>query len=150
MTMKTRSLGRWWMIAGVLTALIVVLPQDLPAQDAGAKFTRGAANTTLGILEIPGCVKDMTQKHGPWMGYTVGFLKGLVMVPVRTLVGVYETATFCIPAPARYDRVLVPETPLHYFNEQWSERQEAAPVVPPSQHMNPPPIGPAPAPQPVR
>jgi putative exosortase-associated protein (TIGR04073 family) len=36
----------------------------------------------------------MTQKHGPWMGYTVGFFKGVGMMPVRTIVGVYEWLTF--------------------------------------------------------
>jgi putative exosortase-associated protein (TIGR04073 family) len=144
--MKTCSFGRWWMIGGMLTAMALVLPGELAAQDAGAKLGRGAANTTLGILEIPGCVKDMTQRHGPWMGYTVGFLKGVVMVPVRTLVGVYEAVTFCIPAPAHYDRVLVPETPLHYFYEGWPDRQETAPVMPPSQQMQPSPIGPPPVP----
>ncbi len=148
--MKTRMFGHWLMIGGMLTAVAIALPQQTAAQDAGAKFTRGAANTTLGILEIPGCVKDMTQKHGPWMGYTVGFFKGVGMMPVRTIVGVYEWLTFYIPAPANYDRVLVPETPLHYFFEGWPERQDAAPTMPPPQHMNPPPIGPAPAPPPQR
>lgn len=149
--MKTQSFGRWLMIGGALAALVLALPQQTAAQDMGAKFTRGLANTTTGILEIPGCVKDMTQKHGPWMGYTVGFLKGIVMVPVRTIVGVYEAATFYIPAPAHYDRVLVPETPLHYFAEQWPDRQEAAPVVPPPPPQMPPsPIGPAPVPPPPR
>lgn len=146
--MKTRSFGRWLMIGGMLTAVALALPGELAAQDAGAKFTRGLANTTTGVLEIPGCVKDMTQKHGPWMGYTVGFFKGVLMVPVRTIVGVYEAATFYIPAPARYDRVLVPETPLHYFNDQWPERPDAAPAAPPTQQMNPPPLGPAPTPAP--
>ena len=144
--MKTRSFGRWLMIGGALATVALLAPRETAAQDMGAKFTRGVANTALGVLEIPGCVKDMTQRHGPWMGYTVGFFKGVGMVPVRTIVGVYEWLTFYIPAPAHYERVLVPETPLHYFNEQWPERQEAAPVVPPPQ-MPPPPVGPAPPPQ---
>lgn len=148
--MKTRLFGQWLMIGGMLTALALALPGELAAQDAAAKFGRGAANTTLGILEIPGCVKDMTRKHGPWMGYTVGFFKGVGMVPVRTIVGVYEWLTFYAPVPGNYDRVLVPETPLHYFYQGWPERQEAAPVMPPSQQMYPSPIGPPPAPQPQR
>ncbi len=86
-------------------------------QDKLAKVQRGFANMVGGVVEIPGCVADTTRKEGPWMGYSVGFLKGLGMVPVRTVVGVYEFLTFYVPAPDDYAPVLKPATPFNYWDE---------------------------------
>jgi len=86
-------------------------------QNKLGKFERGVANMIGGVVEIPGCVADTTRKSGPWMGYTVGFLKGIGMVPVRTLVGVYEFLTFYVPAPSNYEPVLKPATPFNYWDE---------------------------------
>ncbi|MCX6901291.1 MAG: exosortase system-associated protein, TIGR04073 family [Verrucomicrobia bacterium] len=87
------------------------------AQTMRDKLQRGFANMAGGVVEIPGCVADTTRKHGPWMGYTVGFLKGIGMVPVRTVVGVYESLTFYVPAPSDYEPVLKPATPFNYWDE---------------------------------
>lgn len=86
-------------------------------QDKVAKVERGFANMIGGVVEIPGCVADTTRKKGPWLGYSIGLLKGIGMVPVRTVVGVYEFCTFFVPAPDNYDPVLKPATPFNYWDE---------------------------------
>ncbi|MBI5685061.1 MAG: exosortase system-associated protein, TIGR04073 family [Verrucomicrobia bacterium] len=85
-------------------------------QDMRAKAQRGFANMVGGVVEIPGCVADTAQKKGPWFGYSVGLLKGIGMVPVRTVVGIYEFLTFYVPAPADYEPVLKPATPFNYWD----------------------------------
>lgn len=114
--MKTRSLRGVLCISAVLTVLAVAAPSEVRAQDMGEKFKRGFCNMMFGIIEIPGQVTEMGRKHGAW-GYPLGFLKGLVMVPCRTLVGVYELTTFYVPVPANYDPVLTPGTPFEYWEE---------------------------------
>lgn len=86
-------------------------------QNKLGKFERGFANMVGGVVEIPGCVADTARKDGPWLGYSVGLLKGIGMVPVRTLVGVYEFLTFYVPAPSNYEPVLKPATPFNYWDE---------------------------------
>ena len=110
--MKTKVL-LWTAVA----ALALVTSATGYGQDMVAKVERGFANMVGGVVEIPGCIADTTRKDGPWMGYTVGFFKGVGMVPVRTLVGVYEFLTFYVPAPAEYAPVLKPPTPFNYWDE---------------------------------
>jgi putative exosortase-associated protein (TIGR04073 family) len=124
--MKTKSLLSLMMVGMVVMALAG--PRDVSAQqDMAAKFNRGAANTALGILEIPGCVKDGVRKNGALEGYTLGFFKGVMMMPVRTVVGIYEWFTFYIPSQP----VLEPETPLHYFYEDWEPQRAPVSGPPP-------------------
>ncbi len=101
----------------VAAALIFVASATGYGQDKLGKFERGFANMAGGVAEIPGCVADTTRKQGPWMGCTVGFFKGIGMVPVRTLVGVYDLLTFYVPAPGNYEPVLKPATPFNYWDE---------------------------------
>ncbi|MFA6564197.1 MAG: exosortase system-associated protein, TIGR04073 family [Verrucomicrobiia bacterium] len=98
-------------------AFVCLSGPDASAQTMRDKLQRGFANMAGGVVEIPGCVADTTRKRGPWMGYTLGFLKGVGMVPVRTVVGVYEFLTFYVPAPDNYEPVLKPATPFNYWDE---------------------------------
>lgn len=98
-------------------AFVCLSGPDASAQTMRDKLQRGFANMAGGVVEIPGCVADTTRKQGPWMGYTVGFLKGVGMVPVRTMVGVYEFLAFYVPAPDNYEPVLKPATPFNYWDE---------------------------------
>ena len=105
---------------GAVAAAVALLGAGLAtgsAQDKLGKFERGFANIAGGIVEIPGCVADTTRKKGPWLGYSLGLLKGIGMVPVRTVVGVYEFLTFYVPAPDNYEPVLKPATPFNYWDE---------------------------------
>ena len=101
----------------LLVAILAVAPGFCHAQDMESKIQRGFANMVGGIVEIPGCVTDVTRRKGPLMGFSVGLLKGFGMVPVRTAVGVFEFLTFFVPAPANYDPVLRPPTAFNYWDE---------------------------------
>lgn len=110
--MKTK--GLLWTAA---VALVLATSATGYGQDKLAKVERGFANMAGGVVEIPGCVVDTTRRKGAWMGYSVGLLKGIGMVPVRTVVGVYEFLTFYVPAPDDYAPVLKPATPFNYWDE---------------------------------
>ncbi|MBI5394294.1 MAG: exosortase system-associated protein, TIGR04073 family [Verrucomicrobia bacterium] len=102
----------------LLAAALVAAPAFCRAQDMESKIQRGFANMMGGIVEIPGCVSDVTRKKGPLMGFSVGLLKGFGMVPVRTAVGLFEFFTFFVPVPANYDPVLKPPTAFNYWDEE--------------------------------
>jgi putative exosortase-associated protein (TIGR04073 family) len=113
-TCSHRPLAAGWLLA----AVVAVAPGVCRAQDMESKIQRGFANMVGGVVEIPGCVTDVTRKQGPLMGFSVGLLKGVGMVPVRTAVGVFEFLTFFVPAPANYDPVLRPPTAFNYWDEE--------------------------------
>jgi putative exosortase-associated protein (TIGR04073 family) len=85
------------------------------AQTPERKFARGFAGMTLGVLEIPGNMVVESDGRGPGEGLPFGFAKGLGMVVVRTLVGVYEFVSAPLPAPEDFRPILEPEFPWDYF-----------------------------------
>jgi len=115
--MKKPLLFRSWWLGGALAAAWLAVPAHGWGQDWEEKIKRGFANMAGGVVEIPGCVSDMNRKHGALKGYTLGFFKGVAMVPVRTLVGVYELLTFYVPMPSNYEPVLTPPTAFNYWDE---------------------------------
>jgi len=127
--MKTYSLFRCAAVTLIIVACVWYCA-PCRAQDMGEKFKRGVVNTACGILEVPGCVTDMTEKNGPLMGYTVGFFKGVGMIPVRTLLGVYDLLTFYVPAPKDYQPVIKPDTPFNYFVD-WRPQSPTPPEAQP-------------------
>ena len=124
--MKTNSLSHWAVISLIVITCVSFCPISR-ADDVGEKFKhgedwegkilRGFVNTVSGVVEIPGCVCDMNRKHGALKGYTLGFFKGIAMIPVRTAVGVYEVLTFYVPMPPNYEPVLTPPTAFNYWDE---------------------------------
>ena len=115
--MKTKSLSHCVCLSVALAAFVFAGPREASAQDMWEKLKRGCANMAGGVVEIPGCVSDVSHKSGPLMGFTWGFFKGVGMVPVRTVVGVFEFLTFFVPAPANYDPVLDPPTAFNYWDD---------------------------------
>ena len=111
--MKLKTMG-FAAILG-LGVMAMSLPGSARAQDAANKFGRGFAGCTLGVLELPGNIYEEGTKNGWVMGATVGFGKGIGMVVVRTLVGVWELVTFPLPAPDEYNSILKPDYPWGYF-----------------------------------
>ena len=101
------------MVAVSITLLIwpIVSHADTPLQKAG----RGLAGITTPFLEIPGNIKQTTERDGAPAGWTEGFAKGLGMAILRPPVGVYELITAPIPAPSNYEPILKPEYPWSYF-----------------------------------
>ena len=102
-------------VGAALAVLFFASTPDANAYTMWDKLQRGFINMTTGIVEIPGNMVDLTEREGAGKGMTLGFLKGLGMVPVRSLVGVYEFVGFMAPLPGDYDPVLDPETPLGYW-----------------------------------
>ena len=95
----------------VLVAAIMSLSAAAYAESGSPirKLARGVANMATGILEVPINIVDVTEEEGYVAGLTYGIIKGVAMAVLRLGVGVYETATFPIPLPLRYEKILEPE-----------------------------------------
>jgi len=79
------------------------------------KLGRGLAGMTTGFLELPGNIVAVNRDQGGAAAATVGFARGLGMIPVREVVGVYEFVTSPIPVPRDYRPIIAPEYPWQYF-----------------------------------
>jgi putative exosortase-associated protein (TIGR04073 family) len=109
------ALRRLTVCAAACAAVLVLVPELAHAQSAARKAGRGLAGMTTSVLEVPGNVVKMTDERGPGWGFTLGFVQGLGMIPVRTLVGVYEFVTCPFPLPAGFEPIIEPEFPWSYF-----------------------------------
>src|SRR5262245_53345862 len=89
-----------WMAISILAITLWVLPAPCRAQTAARKCVRGLAAMTTGFLEVPGNIMAETRAKGPGEGIPLGFAKGLGMIVVRELVGVYEFLSAPFAAPA--------------------------------------------------
>ena len=89
---------------------------------AVGKLGRGLAGMTTGFLELPGNISATSRDDGTAAAMTVGVAKGIGMVPVRELVGVYEFVTAPIPVPEDYDPLIHPSYPWQYFEGAHSAR----------------------------
>src|SRR5262245_5224715 len=96
--------------------VMLVLTTPARSQTAMRKAGRGLAGMTTSVLEVPGNMVAETRSQGAGVGIPLGFVKGLGMIVVRTLVGVYEFVTAPLPAPSNYRPILRPEFPWDYFN----------------------------------
>src|SRR5215510_8200055 len=122
-------------LAAVSAFVVAVwlLPSPCLAQTAARKCLRGLAGMTTSVLELPGNMVAETRTKGAAEGIPLGFAKGLGMIVVRTLVGVYEFLSAPFPAPAGYRPIIQPEFPWGYF-----ERSEPPPAAePPPAHPHP-------------
>lgn len=108
-----KTLG-WSIVCGV-ALLIMAMATPSHAYDMGDKACRGAASMVFFFLELPGNMVDVGKKEGCLMGMTKGFAKGIVMLPFRGLIGVYEFFTFPFDIQPGYEPVLEPEYPWGYF-----------------------------------
>lgn len=122
----TRRRARRTLVTTLLVALAVavVVPSTASARDSAArKFGRGVSNMTLGVLAIPGQIKDTTQDSGPFVGATWGFVKGVGYTVAHEVVGVFELLTCPFETPPGYKPILNPEFPWEYFTESRSSRR---------------------------
>ncbi len=88
-------------------------PLDESRRDYGAgatrKLGRGLANTGLGWMELFKGMQDVSHESGFWAGATWGPIYGTMNAVRRTAAGVYETATFPLGGPNRFEPILEPE-----------------------------------------
>ena len=82
---------------------------DAFAQSPIRKLGRGLANVLTGFLELPAGIVDAAEEEGYIAAVSYGVVKGLAMSLLRTGVGLYETVTFLIPLPFRYEPIIEPE-----------------------------------------
>ena len=107
----------YWRVFCVVAMAAMVCATDVRAEGCGpgAKLCRGLAGIGLGFLELPGNMVEVSKCEGVLMGVSAGFLKGVMMTVTRYVVGLYETLTFPIPAPAEYRCPLTPDYPWGYL-----------------------------------
>lgn len=110
------------MIAAATLSGLLLLPSISMADTAADKFGRGLAGMTTGFLELPGNIVAESRDRGGVAGATIGVAKGIGMIPVRELVGVFEFVTAPFPVPDDYEPVLHPEYPWDYFEGSSSAR----------------------------
>lgn len=101
-------------VIAVSTGILVFAAPAAFPETAAAKFGRGVAGITTGILELPGNIIQETRARGP-VGVPIGLGLGLGMVVTRELVGVYELLTAPFPIPPGFRPILQPEYPWDYF-----------------------------------
>jgi putative exosortase-associated protein (TIGR04073 family) len=118
-----------------------LVPSPCLAQTAPRKFLRGLAGMTAGFLELPGNMVAETRSKGPAEGIPLGFAKGLGMIVVRELVGVYEFLSAPFPAPAGYRPIIEPEFPWDYFDESSSRHSTSHPRHDGTKHRSSPDSG---------
>jgi putative exosortase-associated protein (TIGR04073 family) len=70
------------------------------------KIGRGICNILTCPLEFVAQIGQVNKSDGPMSAVTYGVAKGVVMVLVRGVVGVYETVTFPLPFPPDYKPIL--------------------------------------------
>jgi putative exosortase-associated protein (TIGR04073 family) len=104
------------LVAAATAALTFALVHPVAAQSAARKAGRGLAAMTTGFLEVPGNMVRETDHHGAAEGVPLGFARGLGMIVVRELVGVYELVSSPIPAPRNFEPIIRPEYPWDYFD----------------------------------
>jgi len=110
---RTKALG--WSIVCSAAVLIMTMATPSQAYDMGDKACRGVAGVALGLLELPGNMVDVSKKQNILLGLTAGFAKGVFMVPVRELVGVFELLTFPFELQKGYEPLIEPDYPWGYF-----------------------------------
>ena len=66
---------------------------------SSAKFVTGIANAATGFMELPKNIILTTQRDSIVHGLTFGLASGLMHTVGRTVIGVFDVATFWIPTP---------------------------------------------------
>jgi putative exosortase-associated protein (TIGR04073 family) len=112
--MKSTRTFSWSIVLGV-AVLAVCLAAPAQAYDMGNKACRGAAGLIAGFLELSGNMVETSNKQGVPMGLTAGFVKGVFMVPVREVIGIFELLTFPLEVKKGYEPLIDPEFPWDYF-----------------------------------
>jgi putative exosortase-associated protein (TIGR04073 family) len=116
-------IARRALVGAVLLALLVCLPEVAAAQTAARKAGRGLAGITTCFLEVPGNMVKTTRERGPAWGWTLGFVQGLGMIPVRVLISSYELLSSPFEVPEGFAPIIRPEFPWDYFDASASRRR---------------------------
>jgi len=66
---------------------------------SSTKLVAGIANTATGFIELPKNIILVTQRDSILHGMTFGLASGVMHSVARTVIGVFDVATFWIPTP---------------------------------------------------
>ena len=81
------------------------------------KLGRGLTNIVTSPGELIYQPAQLSEDNNLWIAWLGGFPKGLVFIPIRILVGVYDVVTFPIPYPNHYGPILRPETLIEGYTQ---------------------------------
>lgn len=100
--------------------LMILSGAAAPAYCGGPveKLGRGIANVLTFPFEIPHQISETNNQNGLTAALSYGVLNGIFMAGVRALAGVYEIATFPIPAPGSFGPILT--DPEFFFSKSWN------------------------------
>ena len=93
-------------LIGIIFLLLLAMSSQAYCQDPLKKLGRGACNVVTFPFELPEQIQRVNNQDGPMAAWTYGLIKGIGMMGVRAMVGVYEVATFPIPLPKDYKPIL--------------------------------------------
>lgn len=93
----------------VLIISLVSIQSTCYAQNMLRKLGRGVSNVLTGFFEVPKSVQEKFNDNGPVAACTYGVIDGVYRFLVRTVVGVYEVATFPLALPEDYAPIVEPE-----------------------------------------
>lgn len=80
------------------------------------KFGRGLTNILMSPAELLYQPMKMGEDNNVLIAIIGGIPKGIVFVPVRAVVGVYDLVTFLLPWPDKYGYWIEPETLIEGFD----------------------------------
>lgn len=113
-------------LRALLAALVLVLvvgglmASAASARETGSsparKLGRGMANLSFGVMAIPAEMIATTQRSGPAIGATWGFIRGAGFMVATEAVGLWEVLTCPFATPPDYVAILDPEYPWQRFN----------------------------------
>lgn len=87
---------------------------------AGAfvKLGRGLTNVITSPVELVYQPFHLAQTNNLMVAWIGGIPKGILFIPIRAAVGLYDTVTFPIPYPKQYGPLMEPETLIEGFNPE--------------------------------
>jgi len=103
-------------VIGVIILLALSFAMPAYCDDALKKLGRGICNVATSPYELIYQTMKSNNSDGAFAAVTVGVLKGVGMIAVRALVGVYEIVSFPFPIPKDYQPVL--KDPEFFFEDQ--------------------------------
>ena len=105
-------------LIGFIFLLLLAMSSPAYCQDPIKKLGRGLCNVVTFPFELPEQIQRVNNQDGPMAAWTYGLIKGIGMMGVRAIVGVYEVATFPIPLPKEYKPILT-DPEFIFENQNW-------------------------------
>lgn len=119
-------MGNTKKVLSVLLIGLFLVGGTAHAKGPFTKFGRGVTNIITSPAELVYQPMKMGQDNNALIALIGGIPKGIVFVPVRLLLGVYDLVTFPIPYPKDWGYWVEPETLIEGFDKLKYEEAETA------------------------